>query len=257
MTAFDEAWAVVKADTGMWDEIYAPLYEQLGGRGSGPSSERLPALDFLPTNVAMEKHTRHLSQGEPMIFDDDAEKHLEYLRGSSKGDHGFAVEQLKERIMDEGFRIPDKIMSGRSQFVLPNFAFDDEGHMRQYEGRHRTLALHELGAPYIPSFGRGQASRLYSSERIAPPWKVNPIFRDPKLSEYSAAAYYGPDKGRYSAPPSWIFDQEIVPGMGKLSPTIGGKTIPLKDMINHIHHSDKLDMDEWVNRPEWSVIHDD
>ena len=28
---FDEAWELVKADTGMWDEIYADLYEKLGG----------------------------------------------------------------------------------------------------------------------------------------------------------------------------------------------------------------------------------
>ena len=95
MTAFDQAWAVVKADTGMWDEIYAPLYEQLGGRGSGPSSESLPALDFLPTNVAMEMLTRNLM---PHSLRDLPEK----------GDGGFSVEQLKERIMDEGFRIPDE-----------------------------------------------------------------------------------------------------------------------------------------------------
>ena len=28
LTAFDTAWGLVKADTGMWDEIYADLYEK-------------------------------------------------------------------------------------------------------------------------------------------------------------------------------------------------------------------------------------
>lgn len=59
MTAFDTAWSLVKADTGMWDEIYADLYEKLGGRGRGktdntgglPGYKSVP-LDFIPTNFS-------------------------------------------------------------------------------------------------------------------------------------------------------------------------------------------------------------
>lgn len=248
MTAFDRAWAVVKADTGMWDEIYAPLYEQLGGRGSGPSSERLPALDFLPTNVAMEMLTEHL-RGPEKTTDRTP---LELPR---TGNHDHSVEQLKDLIMDEGFRINPR----HAPDVVPNFMFDDKGLIRQYEGRHRLTALHELGAPYVPSAGTGSLIGLPERGSVIAPWKLNQIYHDTDEylpSQYSAAAYYGPDKGRYPVPPSWIFDQEIVPGMGKLIPTIGGKPIPREDMINHIHDT-KLDMDEWVHQPEWSVFHDD
>ena len=264
MTALDEAWAVVKADTGMWDEIYAPLYEQLGGRGSGPmnydSPYGLPALDFMPTDVAMQTLLSHLkSRGTAYNrevpgrnVDDDA---LNQIRGESSGDHGFSVERLKEGIMDEGFRVNPR----HTPDVVPNFIFDDTGAMQQWEGRHRLTALHELGAPYIPSFGRGNMVGLPKRESIAAPWKLNQVYHDTDEylpSQYSAASYYGPDKGRYPTPPSWIFDQEIVPDMGKLSPTVGGKPIPREDMINHIHDT-KLDMDRWVVHPEWSVVHDD
>ena len=248
ISAFDRAWAVVKADTGMWDEIYAPLYEQLAGRGSGPSSERLPALDFLPTNVAMEMLTEHL-RGY-------GEETRQPMRGLPRtGNHGHSVEQLKDIIMDEGFRINPR----HAPDVVPNFIFDDKGVMQQWEGRHRLRALHELGAPYVPSAGRGQRTHLPERGSVIAPWKLNQVYHDTDEylpSQYSAASYYGPDKGRYPTPPSWIFDQEIVPGMGKLSPTIGGKPISRENMINHIHHTE-LDMDEWVVHPEWSVVHDD
>tara|TARA_R100000152_G_C6745241_1_gene168887 strand:+ start:393 stop:1157 length:765 start_codon:yes stop_codon:yes gene_type:complete len=250
---FDQAWAIVKADTGMWEEIYAPLHEQLAGRGSGQPSDRLPALDFLPTSVAMDMLDNHITR----YSRGDEEEWRANIR-RNKGDHGFDVDDLKQSILEEGFKIPENILTSRSQYVLPNFRFDDFGRMSQHEGRHRTMALDELGAPYIPSFGVGS----WDVRGIEAPWKINPLYsrkdehgRGP--SSYSAAAYYGPDKGRYSVPPSFIFNQELVPGMGRLVPVVGGERISDEEMATHIMETPDYRMDDWVTRPEWAITHDD
>jgi len=54
MIAFDAAWdSIVKIDEGMWEEIYAPLYEVLGGRGKNRShyANTASPLDFIPTEL--------------------------------------------------------------------------------------------------------------------------------------------------------------------------------------------------------------
>ena len=102
---------------------------------------------------------------------------------------------------------------------------DKEGNIIQWEGRHRTQALSEMGAPYIPSFGIGRSPLGSNARAIGNPFdKINPIFTGDE-SQYSAAAYFGPNKATYETPPSWIFNQELVPGMGRLLPVIDGKQI--------------------------------
>lgn len=170
--------------------------------------------------------------------------------------------------MEDGFRLDD---TKRTNYVVPNFRFDKEGNIKQWEGRHRTQALSEMGAPYIPSFGIGHLplrrpgndfdtyGRVFTNpdklhtQAIENPFdKINPIFTGDE-SQYSAAAYFGPNKARYETPPSWIFNQELVPGMGRLLPVIDGKPISDEKMTQHI---DKVGMRDWVDSPEWKVFHD-
>lgn len=261
MTAFDTAWDLVKADTGMWDEIYADLYEKLGGRGRGktdntgglPGYKSVP-LDFMPTDVAMKILNQNILMGEPNIVQQpQGRTPLEEFRENSQGDHGNTVESLIESIMENGFRLDDK---DSNNYVVPNFRFDYKGNVKQHEGRHRTQALSEMGAPYIPSAGIGSI-RLDPSKfmprAITNPFnKINPIFTGDE-SQYSAAAYFGPNKARYQTPPSWIFNQELVPGMGRLLPVIDGKPISDEKMTQHI---DNVGMRDWTKNPEWKVFHD-
>ena len=259
MTAFDTAWAIAKADTGMWDEIYAPLHQQLSGRGSAPPPDKgRPVLDFIPTSLGMEMLNQHIKDAFRSNIGGDSQdyqdKYDEWV-ANSKGDHGFDIDSLKQSILEEGYKIPDKIFNSRSQYIIPSFEFDIGGGMEQYEGRHRTKALSELGAPYMPSFGMGTHMGLGGLDRlgIQSPYSVNPIYLS-KPDYYSPAAYYGPERGRYPVPPSYAFGREIVPGMGRLIPSWKGKAISDKDMLAHI--SDSEMGDEWVDRPEWKVIYD-
>ena len=248
MTAFDTAWDLVKADTGMWDEIYADLYEKLGGRGRGktdntgglPGYKGVP-LDFIPTNLGMELLQQHIAPRRLNTLKDFRE---------TSGDKGYTVDDLKESIMEDGFRLDDR---KQTNYVVPNFRFDKEGNIIQWEGRHRTQALSEMGAPYIPSFGIGRSPLGSNARAIGNPFdKINPIFTGDE-SQYSAAAYFGPNKAIYETPPSWIFNQELVPGMGRLLPVIDGKQISDEEMTQHI---DKVGMSDWVKNPEWKVFHD-
>jgi hypothetical protein len=103
--------------------------------------------------------------------------------------------------------------------------------------------------PYIPSIGRG-SPRFYSPERTIKPYNLNPIYNN--AHPHSAAEHLG-DRGQPS-PPSYIFNQELIPGMGRLIPTIDKKPVPDEEM--RIHRN-KGRMDDWFNKPEWSVIYDE
>ena len=269
MSVFDQAWAIVKADTGMWDEIYAPLHEQLVGRGLAKPSGGVPDLDFLPTSVAMDVLNSHIKAQSVGRDSSDLTPELatelqDNLRESIReqpGDQGFNVDDVKQSILEHGFRIPN-LRATRN--VIPNFSFDDFGRMKQGEGRHRTMALHELGAPYIPSFGSGRYNHnpAYLFGGFKPPYEINPIYsRKDKdgytPSQYSAVAYYGPDKGKYPVPPSFAFNQELVPGMGRLVPVIGGERISDEEMTTHIGYTPDRRMEDWVRNPEWAITHDD
>ena len=260
MTVFDRAWALVKADTGMWDEIYADLYEKLGGRGRGkteniaglPGYKSVP-LDFMPTDVAMKILNQNILMGEPNIVQQpQGRTPLEEFRENSQGDHGNTVDALIESIMENGFRLEES----RSSDVVPRFRFDHKGNVEQWEGRHRTQALSEMGAPYIPSAGIGEWNidpTKFMPKGIKNPFnEINPIFSGDE-SQYSAAGYFGPDKHQYHSPPSWIFNQELVPGMGRLLPIIDGKPISDEEMTQHHGFGRVYD---WMKNPEWKVFHD-
>ena len=115
MTAFDTAWDLVKADTGMWDEIYADLYEKLGGRGRGktdnsggsPGYKSVP-LDFIPTNLGMELLQQHIAPRRLNTLKDFRE---------TSGDKGYTVDDLIESIMEDGFRLDDR---KQTNYVVPN-----------------------------------------------------------------------------------------------------------------------------------------
>ena len=146
MTAFDAAWEVAKADTGMWDEIYAPLLAQTTGMGDLDAAKFF--TDFVPTDFAVSTipptNDSFLNPREL-----GAEEYLEVLRRNI-GDHGYDVDSLAESIMEEGYN-PDRFIQ-RTGRMDPSFEVNQSG-LNAYEGRHRLLALDKLGAPYVPFAG--------------------------------------------------------------------------------------------------------
>ena len=113
-----------------------------------------------------------------------------------------------------------------------------------------------MGAPYIPSAGIGEWNidpTQFMPKGIKNPFnEINPIFSGDE-SQHSVAAFFGPDKAKYQTPPSWIFNQELVPGMGRLLPVIDGKPISDEEMTRHHRFGRVYD---WAKTPEWKVFHD-
>ena len=131
--AFDQAFALLKADTGMWDEIYAPLLAQTGGMGERQRAWNI--IDWMPSDVVVDNIKGISGDYLDNLYNAD--------KPEGKGDDQWSVEQLMESILEHGFQYkPGSIP------LDPSFRFDDKG-MEQYEGRHRALALDKLGAPYL------------------------------------------------------------------------------------------------------------
>lgn len=164
MTAFDQAWdSILKIDEGMWEEIYAPLYEVLGGRGKNPlrHANSSSPLDFVPTEML--SPNRHYQGGLPSSF--------------GRGDA--YVEMLMESIMEHGMlgrdsdwwvygsdekegldakalgkKRYDETAAGKraiGNVAIPQLHFTPAG-WGIGEGNHRTEALRRMGAPYIPAY---------------------------------------------------------------------------------------------------------
>lgn len=165
MTAFDTAWdSIVKIDEGMWEEIYAPLYEVLGGRGknkrryAGSSSP----LDFVPTEML--PPTRHWQGDAPSKFGIYSEQKVKDLMESIM-EHGmlgrdsewWQYRSDKEKGLDaieEGRKRYDKVAAGLDSVgnvAIPQLQFSPSG-WGIGEGNHRVEALRRMGAPHIPAY---------------------------------------------------------------------------------------------------------
>ena len=290
MTAFDAAFSLLKIDEGMWEEIYAPLLAQTTGMGNLGHAEY--ASDFVPTQFALDNVMAMNTE------DLTGEQFLDELRKpTDTGDHGWATERLAEQILEHGFN-PLKIpgqgwhRSGRPD---PTFQFDQHG-TNQFEGRHRLLALEQLGAPYVPYMG--MASNYFNPE----PWKNDIKHRQPiggafqhmmqNKVAHSLGAYI--DRQHLMVPPSFLYGREMVPGMGRLEP-VNRLGEPM-DMLTHIDdrpkefdalesmlarnrrqplnpfdelsvsRNQRLLQDEslrnsakwdWKKQPSWQVVHDE
>ena len=284
MSAFDTAFALLKIDEGMWEEIYAPLLAQTTGMGQKQHARH--TTDFVPTAFAMDvmrgrSHNKNMSDeewGEAIM---DSELH-------GTGDHGHSMDVMTQRILEQGFTMEGADDSGR---IDPSFQVNPVG-MNMYEGNHRLLALNALGAPYVSFMGRGSSpSTPFDQIPHKMPLSQEALNIWGKRENYSLADYMS--GGSPQIPPSWLYGREMVPGMGRLEP-VNRLGEPI-DMLTHIddrnaedpldQHRDrnqreplnpfdaksvsrnqKLLQDEslrnnakwdWKKQPSWKVVHDE
>jgi hypothetical protein len=270
MTAFDTAWAIAKADTGMWDEIYAPLYDVFGGRGRNPYEYAIP-LDFMQTKDLPPE--RHFQGQEP--------KNDEY------------IEELMESIMEHGMlgrTAPFWVFSGESpeegqarfdrskageghpgNVSIPKIGYSkysDEG-WNINEGNHRTAALRRLGAPTIPVYASSSGwgrTKPYSADlplgENMRRWMGLDENQD-ELDDYGITASLG--RRSMPVPPSFMFGRELVPNMGRLIPDLP-KGLSIEGMpLNETRMREGWwgeandptgGYGDWQNRPKWKVIYD-
>tara|TARA_Y100000385_G_C12950105_1_gene575093 strand:+ start:78 stop:911 length:834 start_codon:yes stop_codon:yes gene_type:complete len=277
MTAFDTAFSLLKIDEGMWEEIYAPLFEVLGGRGQNPHRKAgtNSPLDFMLTSDLPEE--RHWQLQEP----DDSEY----------------IERLMQSILEDGYMGRDSSHwrwrddtpeQGRARYdankrgettvgnvAIPNIGFDRQGWVIG-EGNHRTAALRRLGAPYIPtyassnSWGR-KSQHPYSAElpmgEDLKRW-MGADMSDEDYLNHSEGYGIGANVGRrgMGMPTSFLFGQELVPGMGRMVPDLpDGLTaadMPLAETRRFDGHWGKANDPEghfyqFQNDPKWKVVHDE
>ena len=247
MSAFDQAWAIVKADTGMWEEIYAPLLAQTTGMGELSSARHF--TDFVPTNFAREK--LFITDNSLLNPTELAEKEFFESLMRNKGDHKYSVDMLVDSILEEGYD-PKRFRTNRMD---PSFEVNTQG-MDAFEGRHRLLALDKLGAPYVPYSGKFLNSP-YTGRDHPHTYPIGREFlRDtstPTLggnaSPWSIGGYMR--RGTIPFPISYFYGREMTPGMGRLLPDGGGRDIMEED--------DDLNED-WLHdgtKRSWKVVHDD
>tara|TARA_R110000737_G_scaffold251827_1_gene261429 strand:- start:4 stop:741 length:738 start_codon:yes stop_codon:yes gene_type:complete len=242
--AFDTAWEIAKADTGMWDEIYANLLAQTTGMGDLPSAPHF--TDFVPTKIAREIIPPNENNSFLNPEGQNDEDYLEELKRNT-GDHGWSVDRLADSIMEEGFDINHFI--DRTGRMDPSFNANQKG-LEAFEGRHRTLALDKLGAPYVPFSGKYDG---HIEGRHKHPYSISPKFeRDTKLvsnggkaSPWSLGGYLR--RGRLELPLSYMYGREMVPGMGRLLPDVEDKN------MNQEKHSIT---DKWFKTPSWKRVYD-
>ena len=274
MNAFDQAWDLLKVDTGMWEEIYAPLYELFGGRGNNPYSKAIP-LDFMQTKDL--PHERH--------FQSNPEK--DKLFGLTRDPH---IEELMESIMEHGMLGRDSPhwrygeddpQAGQKRFdsyvagkgdpgrqSIPEIGYSkysDEG-WNISEGNHRTAALRNLGAPYIPVYASSSGwgrMKPYTTELPMGPNMRRWMGLDEHgkyqedLDDYGITASLG--RRSMPVPPSFMFGRELVPGMGKLVPDLENwEQMPLDEARSGDGWWGKGNdpggrYRKWQNNPKWRI----
>ena len=261
MTAFDRAWAIVKADSEYWDEFFAPVASQTSGMGAlerGKEGEIQP-LDFMPMEDAMKilmsgRFSEFL--GGDSYGDTSEETYKDIIAGGS-GEEDWYVDDLVDSMEDEGY---NNQLPGEWGPLRPELKFNARK-IAPHEGRHRMLALERLGAPYVPitAYGSGLIGYQHPIGGSIYPHAIDhqhPIGEDmqewfdtPK--EYNLAEYM--TRGSIPIPPSFLYGRELIPGKGRLVPIMpGGGEM---DISSHIGRNKHL-MD-WKKRPAWELVHDD
>ena len=217
--AFDTAWEIAKADTGMWDEIYAPLYDVFGGeRGRNTDKHAFP-LDFIQTkDVPLE---RHYGGKNAMALLPHHQGYVEDIPG------GVSIPMIGST--PDGWQIN--------------------------EGNHRVHALRRLNAPYIPAYS--QATEYEKPKPFSPDLPMGAEMRRwTGNSQERPRDPYGFQsrlrEGKFTIPPSFLFGRELVPGMGKLIPDLP-KELSASDMpLDEIRGLSKLR--DWQDYPKWKKI---
>tara|TARA_B100000287_G_scaffold328848_1_gene313385 strand:+ start:231 stop:995 length:765 start_codon:yes stop_codon:yes gene_type:complete len=254
MNPFDQAWAIVKADSEYWDEFFAPVASQTSGMGAlerGKEGEIQP-LDFMPMEDAM----KILMSGRFSEFlggdsyGDMSEETYKDIIGAGSGDEQWYVDDLVDSMEDEGY---NNQLPGEWGPLRPELRFTARK-IAPFEGRHRMLALERLGAPYVPITARhmGLRTPIYD-HAIDHQYPIGDDMQEWLKTnlDYNLAEYMA--RGDIPIPPSFLYGRELVPGKGRLVPTMpGGGEM---DISSHIGRNKHL-MD-WKKRPAWKVVHDD
>lgn len=244
MTAFEQAFALLKIDEGYWKEIYEPLLAQTTGMGDLQHSRY--TTDFVPTEFAMNNiRSRHYNPNWGGGGHNDI---VEFLMSEGQfGDHGHTVEQLMESIQEHGFDLRGAERSGRTD---PTFQWSPQG-VSQYEGNHRILALNELGAPYVPYMGIAShyADAAPHLHDFGEEFKHHVL---DNYTGYSLSDRFG-RSGRLEVAPSWLYGRELVPSMGRLVPV----NYEGEPMNLHTDTGDNREAHRWSNEPAWKVMHDE
>jgi len=273
MSVFDQAWAIVKADSEYWDEFFAPVVSQTSGMGaldrgfegvSGgdfdsdippryrPIESSIEPLDFMPMEDAMKifmsgRFSDFL--GGDSYGDTSEEAYKDIIAGGS-GEEDWYVDDLVDSMEDEGY---NNQLPGEWGPLRPELTFNARK-IAPHEGRHRMLALERLGAPYVPitAYGSGLRGSIYphAIDHQHPIGEDMQEWFDTPM-EFNLAEYM--TRGDIPIPPSFLYGRELVPGKGRLVPTMpGGGEM---DISSHIGRNKHL-MD-WKKRPAWELVHDD
>ena len=268
--AFDKAWEIAKADTGMWNEIYAPLYDIFGGeRGRNTNDYAIP-LDFIQTkDLPLE---RHYGGKNAMALKDYQDDYIEFIMRDIL-EHGMMGrdshwwhrdgQMKRKKDLTEGRARFDKNKAGISSpgnVSIPKIGFTPDG-WRIDEGNHRVNALRRLNAPYIPAYSTatffGKPKSFSSDLPMGAEmrrWMGKPQEepRDPYGFQTRLR------DGRYRIPPSFLFGRELVPGMGKLIPDLPegltASDMPL-DELKVLGGQDNLKskLKDWQSVPKWRI----
>tara|TARA_R110000824_G_scaffold214839_1_gene401068 strand:+ start:4754 stop:5569 length:816 start_codon:yes stop_codon:yes gene_type:complete len=261
--AFDTAWEIAKADTGMWDEIYAPLYDVFGGeRGRNTDKHAFP-LDFIQTkDVPLERHyggknAMALLPHHQGYVEDIMQDILEYGMMGRDSQWWHRDGRKRKKDLTEGRIKFDENKAGLRNpggVSIPMIGSTPDG-WQINEGNHRVHALRRLNAPYIPAYS--QATEYEKPKPFSPDLPMGAEMRRwTGNSQERPRDPYGFQsrlrEGKFTIPPSFLFGRELVPGMGKLIPDLP-KELSASDMpLDEIRGLSKLR--DWQDYPKWKKI---
>jgi len=259
MRVFDQSFALLKIDEGMWDEIYAPVRAQTAGMGDLERGDERAhrTLDWMPTQDAMDmmlagRHSPFLTGSDEGV---SRNQYAQTIREGT-GEEGFGVEDLIQSILERGYS-PRKVDTSEYRNWEPPRPDYRQGSTQSefHEGRHRLTALDEMGAPYVPMMGYYERSPVKGISAPNPHGIGDEMQRWLDQREnYNLAEYM--KRGDIPAPPSFAYGRELVPGMGRLNPVMPGGDREM-DIESHIGRSGNEHLMDWKKRPSWEVLHDE